>query len=373
MWIPLDQSGEQLPLRTNTYDCHKAEFGHVTQALVSAAISSKTHSSASQRLFFHHTYTHFSEMKRLITKFKRLSSKSPVAIDVSGPSSPDIEAMDDPTHDIIEHSSPTWLHDVPPEIRRYLLSLLNLSQLKQLVRASSVFHQQYLFDRKCLLQQSIKETIGSAVIDAHAVLLFTSYYEDHEHEILALFASDPDGQIYHTLVSLLNGYSENSVKRCCSSFEELDQDSLSAISAFYFKAVRPFAEYCTRQAWDQLAEQSQNKESCRNLEWNPSRTELLRFTRAVYRFQLLCLIVKIARPVSHGSIETLILKFLSAFEAWEIEELYCVFLFATDVYDKVFNRIWEDLHPRNPRFDDQGRPPTPHGAFDLEPREWNCK
>lgn len=43
------------------------------------------------------------------------------------------------------------LEDFPAEIRRHILSMLELDELKVLVRASPVYHQQYLLDRRYLL------------------------------------------------------------------------------------------------------------------------------------------------------------------------------------------------------------------------------
>ncbi|KAL6353923.1 hypothetical protein LRP88_12918 [Fusarium phalaenopsidis] len=60
------------------------------------------------------------------------------------------------------------------------------------------------------------------------------------------------------------------------------------------------------------------------------------------------------------------LALLNIIEPWEIEELFAFYQFALNVYDKVFTDIYWDLHPDNPKFDDQGRPPTPDGAFDLD-------
>ncbi|RSL53624.1 hypothetical protein CEP53_007694 [Fusarium sp. AF-6] len=53
-------------------------------------------------------------------------------------------------------------------------------------------------------------------------------------------------------------------------------------------------------------------------------------------------------------------------EPWEIEEFYALYQFVCNVYQKIFAHIYWDLHPDNPRFNDQGRPPTPDGAFDLD-------
>jgi len=63
------------------------------------------------------------------------------------------------------------LESLPPEIRRQLLSILDLPRLKVLVHASPTFHGQYFIDRKYFLCRSIGRTLGSATLDAYAVYL----------------------------------------------------------------------------------------------------------------------------------------------------------------------------------------------------------
>ncbi|KAJ4320267.1 hypothetical protein N0V84_005965 [Fusarium piperis] len=100
-------------------------------------------------------------------------------------------------------------------------------------------------------------------------------------------------------------------------------------------------------------------------EIQPSRTEMTRLTRAAYRFQLLCQLASPERTLG-PSRENHLWAFLSVIEPWEIEELFAFYQFAYGIYDKVFTDIYWDLHPNNPKFDGQGRPPTPDGAFDLD-------
>jgi hypothetical protein len=61
-----------------------------------------------------------------------------------------------------------------------------------------------------------------------------------------------------------------------------------------------------------------------------------------------------------------VLAFLDVLDPWEIEELFSFYQFAQGVYDRILSEIRWDLHPDNPKFDDQGRPPTPEQAFNLD-------
>lgn len=148
------------------------------------------------------------------------------------------------------------------------------------------------------------------------------------------------------------------------------------MAAFYFHIVKPIAEHYVRWSLENLAtfvsEDSQNcqKEGTHIL----TDMELIRFTRAIYRFQVFCEVVKYGnREEDFGSIgrgdrmrEEAMLAFLNVIEPWEIEEMYSFYQFAHEVYDNIFVKIRWDLHSDNPKFDRQYRPPTPDGASDLD-------
>lgn len=57
--------------------------------------------------------------------------------------------------------------------------------------------------------------------------------------------------------------------------------------------------------------------------------------------------------------------FLDLFEPWEVEEISCIYTFAKERYNQIFNDIRWNVHEENPKFEGQ-RPPTPEGAFDLD-------
>ena len=60
------------------------------------------------------------------------------------------------------------LESLPAEVRHHLLSFLDLSQLRSLVHASPVYHQQYLSGRTLLLCGLLKEMLGASAVDAWA-------------------------------------------------------------------------------------------------------------------------------------------------------------------------------------------------------------
>lgn len=90
--------------------------------------------------------------------------------------------------------------------------------------------------------------------------------------------------------------------------------------------------------------------------------EAMRLIRAIYRFQLLCHVADKAFSSSQDrNIET----FLNVLEPWGVEQLFSFYQFVVGIYDGILNDIQWDIHPDNPKFEDQSRPPTPDGAFDL--------
>ena len=61
------------------------------------------------------------------------------------------------------------LECLPAEIRHHILSSTGYEGLKNLVRASPVYHQQYLWDREHILYGCLERALGSSTIDACAV------------------------------------------------------------------------------------------------------------------------------------------------------------------------------------------------------------
>lgn len=240
------------------------------------------------------------------------------------------------------------LERLPPEIRRHLLSVLDLASLKALVRASPAFHEQYLLDRRFLLHTSLEVTLGSVILDAYAV-----------HRSSDRVSNTPD---YLTgLLGTWRGQLEQRSSRrrdgACT------EDEAIHVVAFYFRTIAPMATYFIRKALDELERQANKSEGTQP---EPSSTEWQRCLRAAYRFQLLCQVGGPAMPAAlrEDAIHNAIFVLLTP-EPWEAEELISFFQFAQAAYERVFDDIESDVHPDNPRFDDQDRPPTPEGAFDF--------
>lgn len=305
-------------------------------------------------------------MKRLLTRIKRYAANSENGSNAGGEGTQDGASRPRMTHGTCEDRGPGLaltpgtreggqrghlnLDDLPPEVRRHLLSILDLSQLKALVHSSPTFHAQYAFDRRYLLGRSLEQTLRSATVDAYAVYLLetrASTSKENLHEFLRT-------------------YSEDARLRFHPRVEELTQDEAVGMTFFYFRYVRPTMEHFTPWARDNLAKTSPLSLQDSDQDIALTRTETLRLSRAIYRFQILCNLADPTNWAMRSSREQMVEKLFEILEPWEIEEVFCLYQFSWSVYDKVFKDIFWDVHPDNPKFDDQVRPPTPDGAFELD-------
>lgn len=232
------------------------------------------------------------------------------------------------------------LQSLPPEVRRYLLSLLDLPRLRGLVRASPIYHQQYLHDRHYLLSSSIETTLSNATVDAYAVYILSK---------------DTIGP--GSLALLIDNYTQPST----TLFKKAVEEECIGIAELYF-TVRRVAERFSRQLLDDVARstgQPQHRE--------PSTMEMLRIIRASYRFDILC---RLATPDDlNPSYEVRVedaISFFNIIEPWEVDEVLSFCQFAQYIYGRSVDDIKNELQANNPRLDDHYRPTTPEGALPLD-------
>lgn len=245
------------------------------------------------------------------------------------------------------------LENLPPEIRRQVLSILELKDLSALVHASPVFHQQYLLDRRSLLCKCLDTTLRSVTIDAYTVYRsgLADFSDTRTREGVTQFLKLYQDRRSSTRYSILT--------------ERLTEDEAVDMVVFLSSVIKPLARHYTDWALSNLANETKGSQSRELL----SRTEETRLMRALYRFQLCCNLFGKGshEPFRQPSFQSVdILKiFICIFEPWEVEEIACIYTFAKDKYDQIFRDIRWDVHEENPKFEGQ-RPPTPEGAFDLD-------
>lgn len=254
-----------------------------------------------------------------------------------------------PIRNAADLSCNSGLERLPPEVRRSILSILDLSHLKALVYASPVFHQQYLLDRRYILSASIDLTLQSVCLDAYAV-------QQSEN------CTAPDHP-----TGVLEAWEKGLSLRPTIAVTE--QEAVHMV-ARYFQTVVPIAKHFARQALNGLVRRMKEYEddpAQNELEPQPplGDTEWFRCLRAVYRFQLLCNVVR-PIPGSHrGDRAHRAELVFHALSPWEVEELFAVYQFAQAVYDHSFIKIEDEVRLDHLRFFDRDRPPTPDGAFEV--------
>lgn len=251
------------------------------------------------------------------------------------------------------------LEKLPSEIRRQILYVSRFEELRALVHASPVFHQQYILDRRSLLLNILETMLGNVTIDACAV------YQSGQADYEELCTKD---EVAHFLKS----YQDRRCSTQRSNFTAtLTEDHVVGIVAFHLSVVKHLSRIYTGWALANLSDKTEDQTEEPQGDRPLSKTEETRLFRAFYRFQLCCNLFGKGR---HKTLQAHIIDFDSLdildnffclFEPWEVEEIACIYTFAEDKYRQIFHEIVWDVHKENPKFECQ-RPPTPEGAFDLE-------
>ncbi|KAI0137820.1 hypothetical protein F4776DRAFT_663395 [Hypoxylon sp. NC0597] len=282
-------------------------------------------------------------MRRFVSKFKRLLKRLLI------PSVPFRPLSGDP----LPSQCNAPLENLPPELRRQILSSLTLDSLNQLIRASPVFYQQYVQDRNRMICTCFCNTLGNSIIDALVA---------HSWSAPSLASTRSKAQVTDTL----NRYQSLRMGNDSGIDPKLYEPVLVMIR-FHFRVIRPIAHKYMRWSLGRLASETKDSPSQESL----SRTEELRVFRALYRFQLCCQLFGVgnlpenaagaAQDPGFSSLEILE-KFLCLFEPWEIEEIMCVYTFVRGTYDQIFNQIYGDGNEKKPQVDGK-TPPTTERAF----------
>ncbi|RAK93818.1 hypothetical protein BO79DRAFT_268238 [Aspergillus costaricaensis CBS 115574] len=286
--------------------------------------------------------------------------------DLSGSVLPDDSSLSElskclPTHDTCYSHSHTHLEALPAEIRFQILSLLGYKELKALVEASSIYHEQYLVDCGLLLFGCLENTLGSLIFEASVV---------HETGSLAFSEARTSDNILQFCQSLKE---RRSSSKFSNLTEYLTREDAKDMMAFHFDVIKPFAKHYAEWALSNLAKEPEASHT--KVDEPLSESEEFRIIRALYRFQICCNLFGLGphqNHVSDGGQDYLFVKtrkicqFLeSLYHPWELEELWSINLFAEGKCTEIIKSIEWDFHEDNPRFDRQGRPWTPVGALHI--------
>lgn len=278
----------------------------------------------------------------------------------SHPSTPDPYVSDQTRRDVAVPAAPPHftapLEDLPPEIRLHVLSMLDLDGLNALVHASPVYHEQYLLYRRFLLEQCLQTTLGGVYVDACAAYRTASpdFFKTRTRDAVEHF---------------LESYHEQRSSAECSIYDEkLAGNEPLEMAVFHATIVRPLTRCYTSRALANVASENRKPQD----ETPVSKTEERRLMRAMYRFQLCCNLFGVGSheytsqqpSLDLGCVDILSL-FFSQLAPWEVEEIGCIYTFAQEKYNQIFNNIHWDVHHENPKFEGQ-YPSMPPGAFDLD-------
>lgn len=256
------------------------------------------------------------------------------------------------------------LENLPPEVRRHILYVIGIEDIRALVHASPVFLQQYVLDRKALLSKSLETMLGDVVVDACAAYQsgWIAAYESG-------WGTDGDLCTEDDVIHFLESYqNRRRLPQHPNVMALLTEHQVANVVAFHISVVEPLVRLYTSWALFNLINQDEDLKGQKPL----SKMEETRVFRAFYRLQLCCNLFAKGRHRtfwSHkprfNSLEILRL-FFCPFEPWEAEEIACIYTFAKQKYSQIFSEIRWDVHKDNPKFEFDPYPPKPRGAFDLD-------
>jgi hypothetical protein len=251
------------------------------------------------------------------------------------------------------NAPPTTLEALPAELRlQILLNLSDAADLKAVVLASPIFHQQYLLDRQKLLGRVLKTALGDAFVEAYAVQASTCL-------------GKPGGELLRPTVEQFLGEYRDFRLDPGAVFQQCTTEDLAGMAAFYQGVIQPLLEYCPAFLLSKFETTTGTQLKVGDL----SATERTRFLRSLYRFQLFCILFSTKRPhypPEGFSDEDVLTIFFGIFNPWESEEVACISSIIKTKYRQVFEAIKGDLDRDNPRFSDWNWPTTPPGPFYLD-------
>lgn len=128
------------------------------------------------------------------------------------------------------------IENLPPEVRRHLLSSLDINTLRAIIRASPVYYQQYRLDQRHILGDCLENTLRNVTVDACAV---------HQSSL----AEFSESRTEESIAQVLSSYHE---RHCSPQHTSIDdtltaEDTLQMI-IFYTSIVRPLIRKFTHWA-----------------------------------------------------------------------------------------------------------------------------
>ena len=278
-------------------------------------------------------------LKAIIGKLWKRSPKTPHPVDPSsscvGPS--DIEGQ------IVQ---PSMLDDLPSELKsQILLNIYDLQTLKAVIHASPSYHQVYTSQRIRILFTVLERELEPPVLaDALATLAASRVAdgEDRTTKVKDFLAQ------YRTTICAKGGNGLSSIT---------SEDIFSVVRLHI--AMRTIA----LRFYEFTVVARPNLPDTESTDPGPSRTELRRIHRALYRFEMFCKLFSPNRlprdnaryfqtvyPYTGATFSAPLNAieadgrdisdwFLAIFQPWEVEEIGCVYDFLFRQYDILFKQV----------------------------------
>ncbi|KAK4864857.1 hypothetical protein LT330_001480 [Penicillium expansum] len=237
---------------------------------------------------------------------------------------------------------PSSLENLPSEIRRHILSMVNVDSLKALVQASPVYFHQYRLDRKLLLCQSLESTLGSVTADAYAVHRSNSigFSGKRTTEGVQAFIT-----FYRTIRSQAWSSPLHKV---------VSTRGVTSMIKFHCSIIQPLMRCFVTQALSKLTKVKKGSQ----IEETLSRTEETRLMRAFYRYQLCHNLYSLETREFYPSADWLSISnriqsdFLCIFNPWEAEEISCISYFSERKHKQVRDNLYLHMdHMDREKFD----------------------
>lgn len=267
-----------------------------------------------------------------------------------------------------QHPASPSLESLPAELRLRVLSALpDLKSLGSLIHASPVYFAQYRLDRKSLLSRCLEADLGREVlIDAIAAFNSTSS------------RIGPSAAPNSNVTDFIDLYGWwRHTRSPVAMLGSMSLADVRWITWNHTSTVRPLAVRFSSWTWTnlkssvadlELEESSEESHTPTPGVWldDVSRTESRRILRALYRFQIFCNLFS-GKQCQSFTWEEMYLIFFWQFDAWEVEEINCVYQWIEQRYNQVVAEVGWEFHPSNPKFaDDPDFGFEPDGALTLE-------
>lgn len=156
-------------------------------------------------------------LRGLLRKSDSTATSAAVVADNLAHHSELIAAPDKDAGEVQKYDS--GLERLPAEVRRHILSVMDLSGLKALVRASPTYHQQYRLDRRYLLSAALQVALGSVTLDAY-IAQKAMASQEATHESLSGLLDTWEERLPHSSSLQLGTIAEDEVINLVSSLAD---------------------------------------------------------------------------------------------------------------------------------------------------------